>query len=1009
MCSLQDDKGFLWFGTKDGLNRFDGYTFKVFRNDTRDTGTIGNNVILCLHKDAKGNVWVGTERGVYLYNAVKESFSHLPCSGESDIHDIKTDGAGNLWFIGGFKLHRYNIGSSQSQTFGHAGFEATSLLFKNGTLWVSAATDGQLHRYNAGSNSFTAFSLFKHSQPATSQWIQKIYDGGQTTILAGTSNQGVKVFDIATGDYHDVINYNANKTEIFVRDFIRFDEQNIWIATESGIYTYNLQSKSIALMSKQYNNPYALSDNAVYTFCKDHEGGIWIGTYFGGLNYYARAYTYFEKFFPRVGENSLSGNAVREIYPDQFGNTWIGTEDGGLNRYSAQTGKFDNYQPLGLPFNVSASNIHGLLASGNQLLIGTFEHGLDVMDIPTKKVIRHFTVSNTPNLKSNFFYCIYKTPAGDIITGTTRGLYTYHPQQYNFTIIDAMPADLFYTSILQTHEHTLWAGTFRDGLYYLKPGTKTANVFKYNAKDTTSLSDNHINRLFEDSNQNLWIATENGLCKLNTNKKTFTRYTTANGLPSNIIYAMLEDAHQNLWITTSKGLVSMNIMSKSIKVYTKANGLLSDQFNYNSAYQDKAGNMYFGCLKGMIRFNPNQFISNSYIPPVYLTGFQINNKDLDIGKNQSPLNRSIIYTNKIVLSYTQSSFSIDFAALGYTSPQMTAYAYKMTGLDKEWVHLSSNRKVYFTKLTAGKYTFEVKAANGNGQWGKNITRLIIVIEPPFWASKVAYLLYTLVTLFFIYFIVKSYRTKVEKINRRKLELLENEKGKEIYNAKIAFFTHIAHEIRTPLTLIKGPMEKIMKQAVTLPAIQKNLKIMELNTNRLLNLTTQLLDFRKTEIKGFSLNFVKADIIKLINENVVVFEPFIKQKKLSINVHFTVKQFWAYVDIEALNKILSNLLSNAVKYADTIIDVTLQVNGSNFDIVIKNDGYLIPAEMKEKIFEPFFRIKEIEKISGTGIGLSLSRSLAQLHKGTLQLHVLHDTLNTFILTLPVHHEIEFNLN
>ena len=1009
ICSLQDDRGFMWFGTKDGLNRFDGYTFKIFRVNIKDPSTLGNNVIVCLHKDKNNRLWIGTEGGLYTYNPINESFTHLLQSGENEIRDIKSDDEGNLWFLKKFTLVKYNINSHRSHLYNNTGFEATSISIVDNSVWVSTS-NGLIEALDPKNNTFEAYDMFKHSRHTTGLFIEKIVNNGHGQLFVGTINQGAKIFDIASGSYKDLINYNEDKTEIFVRDFIRVDNDHYWIATESGIYIYNLASHQISHISKQYNNPYGLSDNAIYTFCKDKEGGIWAGTYFGGLNYYAKSYTYFEKFFPEAGENSLSGNVVREICPDNYGNLWIGTEDEGLNRLNLKSGKFYSYKPSGLPTGISSLNVHALFTTGNQLLVGTFERGLNIMDIKTKKVIKLYTQSNTPILKSNFFISICKAYNGDILIATARGIYTYNNKSHSFTPELAVPENLFYKTVFEDSGQTRWAGTFNDGLYYFNSVSKIHGSYKYNSKDSSSLSDNSINKIFEDTNGQLWIATENGLCLFNKATRNFKRFTTVDGLPSNIIYAMLEDEHNNLWITTSNGLVCMNIQNKRITVYTKANGLLTNQFNYNSAYKDTAGNMYFGCVKGMIRFNPKEFTGNFYVPPVYLTNFQINGKDISIGGGQSPLQKSITYTDTITLNYNQSSFNIDFAALSYTSPQMTAYAYKMKGIDKEWIYLSSNRKVYFTKLATGTYVFEVKAASGNGAWNNNITQLTIILLPPFWLSETAYLLYLLTAIVLLYYIIRRYRIRVNIINQRKLELLETEKQKEIYNAKIAFFTHIAHEIRTPLTLIKGPMENIVQQAKETPQIQKNLKIMERNTNRLLDLTTQLLDFRKTETKGFSLNFVRADICKLIKENLMVFEASAEQKKIQFEVKLPAKQFWAYVDIEAFNKILSNLFNNAFKYAEHNIIVILSVDkDQTFAVTIKNDGHLIGAEMKDKIFEPFFRIKGFEKLPGTGIGLSLARSLAVLHNGTIELQLTDDKLNVFVLKLPIHQKIEFNLN
>ncbi|MDB5130590.1 MAG: hybrid sensor histidine kinase/response regulator [Mucilaginibacter sp.] len=1009
LCSLQDNNGFMWFGTKDGLNRFDGYTFKVFRNNPADARTIGNNVIYCLYQDKAGILWIGTDRGIYQYNAQTESFTFFKPGTEDEIRDIKFDPQGNIWFIAGITLYKYNLISHKTTVYNRPGLNSVSLAFVNGNLWVST-TARLIEKYDSVKDDFIAYDVFSHSMPATAYWIQKLADAGQGKLFIGTSNQGVKLFNTLDNSYRDIMAYNPDKTEVFVRDFIKQAGNNYWVATESGIYTYNLETGKITLLHKQYNNPYSLSDNAVYTFCKDLEGGIWAGTYFGGLNYYATPYTYFEKFFPKLGENALSGNAVREIHADNTGDIWIGTEDAGLNKLDIRTGRFFHFKPLGNPSDISTSNIHGLLIHASELLIGTFEHGLDIMDVKTGKVVEHFTVFNDTTLKSNFFYTLYETKNGDILAGTSRGLYSYSPLKHKFRLINSVPSYLFYTSILEDNTGTIWAGTYRDGLYYFNPHTGLSGRFKYDAQNKLSLSNNKVNRIFQDGDNDLWIATENGLCKLNPDKRNFTRLNTANGLPSNVIYAILQDAAKNLWVTTSKGLMCFNKSSGNIKIYTRANGLLSDQFNYNSAYKDPAGNIYFGCVKGMIKFNPDNFISNTFQPPVYITGLQVNNQDIEINKNQSPLKRSVTFTDTVKLNYNQSSFSIDFAALSYTSPQTAGYAYKMDGLDKEWIYLSSNRKVYFTRLSAGTYKFMVKASNNSGLWSKHTAALTIIIAPPLWASIYAWLLYVLLLALGIYFIVRNYHLTVNEKNRRKIDLLENEKEKEIYQAKIAFFTHVAHEIRTPLTLIKGPMEKVMQKVASFPDVKKNLAVMERNTDRLLTLTNQLLDFRKTEAHGFSLNFVKTDISVLVKEILQLFKPVIEQKKLHVKHNLSGTGFYAYIDNEALNKILSNLIDNSLKYAVSKVHISVELNkdANTFTILIKNDGHIIPYEMRDKVFETFFRMKEAEKHSGTGLGLPLSRYLAQLHKGTISLLPSEEGMNIFALILPIHQEIEFNI-
>jgi ligand-binding sensor domain-containing protein/signal transduction histidine kinase len=1013
ICSLQDKKGFLWFGTKDGLDRFDGYSFKVFRSDPDDSSSIGSNFIHCLFEDPNGVLWVGTEKGLYRHNATTESFSQLTDASNGQIRDIQMDRDGNLWFISGFTLIKYTEKAKNLEYYNvNQYFEATSIcISSDGDLWVSTAL-GALKKYDPLHNSFIDFAVFDHSPRTFNTWIEKIYGTTEDGILIGTATQGAKLFDIRTATYKDILTYNPDKTGIFVRNFIQTSDDECWIGTESGIFIYRLKEGKCINLSKRSNDPYSISDNAVYTFCKDQEGGIWAGTYFGGVNYYPKQYNLFKKFFPKSGENSLSGYVVREIHQDNDANLWIGTEDAGLNKWNAATGSFTHFLPTGETGSISYTNIHGLLVHGNELWIGTFEHGLDVMNIRTGKVFRHYSQAEGEHaLKSNFIYCLYQTGEGEILLGTTRGAYSYDRPHDRFDALPGLPLHIWYSSLLKDEQGVIWGGTYGHGVNYYDALLKKAGNFSYNAKDKNSLSSDRVNSIFEDSNKNLWFATEGGLCKFNRATNNFKRYTTRDGFPTNFILSLLEDDKKNLWISTSKGLVNFNPVTEKLNTYTKDNGLLNDQFNFSSAYKDPGGKMYFGSVKGLICFQPDEFIRNSFIPPVYITGFQVDNKDLSIGKKGSILQRSITYTNRIVLNNNQSTFSIDFAALSYTAPEMAEYAYKMEGLNKDWTYLKTNRKAYFTELSPGSYSFEVKASNSSGLWTEQVAFLSIVILPPWWASPIAYGLYILAGIFIVYFFIRNYHSRVEERNRRKIEHLEIAKEKEIFNAKIEFFTNVAHEIRTPLTLIKGPLEKVMRKAGAITEINDNLRIMERNTNRLIDLTNQLLDFRQTEIKGFSLNFVKADITELLEETYLSFKPLAEKNNLRFRLDLPPRRLWASVDIEAFNKILSNLFSNAVKYAETEVLICLLPSGENdyfFTIEVKNDGYLIPYDMREKIFEPFFRLKETEKQKGTGIGLALSRSLTQLHKGILDIKRPENGMNTFFLTMPVHQDNEFNL-
>lgn len=1003
VCSLQDSKGFMWFGTRDGLNRFDGYTFKVFRHNVQDSTGLGHNSIQSLHEDKNGKIWAGTDFGIFIYDPVTEQFSHFPYNKEAPIINIRSDEAGNIWYTADYRtLVRYNLTTGAIHYFDRLGLSSVdAVAITSKGIWIGSGT-GELKLLDPETGSTIAYDVFSASAPTRSKAISTLlWDERKGRLWIGTAKQGIKLLFPKTSNYRDVIT-DKDGQEIFVRDIKQINNDQYWFATESGVFIYSDKQGAFTQLKKQEYNRWSLSDNADYTICQDKEGGVWVGSWFGGVSYYHEQHTFFEKFFPMGNENSLSGSAVREICEDYKGNLWIGTENGGLNKLSANT--IEHFKPTGKSDALSGLNIHGLLAVGDTLWVGTFHQGLNLMHISTGRVFKHYYANVAKNgLNSNFIYTMLRTRAGEVLIATDRGIYQYLFDKKAFKLVSEFPEYIFYTSLFEDSEGTIWVGTWRDGLYFYNPKTKKKGVYYYDQQDENTLPSNRITHIMETSNHEIWAATEEGIGRLNRKQDRFERlhFQHTADEQSVLVCAFLEDNHRNVWISTSSGLILYNLTTGYTQKFTIANGLLSDQFNYNAAYKASDGMLYFGTVKGLIRFQPEHLKEKLLVPRVYITGFQVYGKELKINEKKSPLKKSINFTDTLILNYNQSSFSIDFAALSYISPGMTEYTYKMEGLDPNWTYLQTNRKAYFTELPPGKYTFKVSTINSKGKRMGKEAVLFIHILPPFWASGFAYLLYFVLLLCAIYFVVRAYHRRVKEKNRIKLEQIAHRKEEETYKAKIDFFTQVAHEIRTPLTLIKGPMEKIIKQIDQVPMAKKNLLIMEKNTNRLLELSSQLLDFRKTEEKGFQLSYQRIDLVRFLQELINRMKPAASEKQIKIKANLPKESFIVHIDFETLDKIMNNLLNNALKYAAGKIMVNLIADNKTFKVEVASDGDLIPIHLKEKIFEPFYRVRGHERYMGTGLGLGLARSLAEMHGGTLLLDTRNlENFNTFVLTLPV---------
>lgn len=994
LCSVQDKNGFIWFGTRDGLNRFDGIHFKTFLHESENEKSLGSNLIHSLMVRNTNEIWVGTDQGIYIYNPKKEEFSLFDKIKKQETLQIEEDRNGNIWFICNSRLYKYDPKTQYlDTTYARRWNEVTHAfcIDHNNEVWIGLKKS--ICNLKSGKR-----YLFSNNKSFLGR-VERLFTDQNNNIWIGTSQQGLFQWDRKTEESRHVVKNTGNKP-LYVRDIKQINDNQLWIATESGLVLHEIKSNTTQFILHEKDNPWSLSDNAIYTVLKDNQDGIWVGTFFGGVNYFHSEHNVFEKIFPRNSRNSIVGHAVREIVEDKEENLWIGTEDQGLSFWNQKTDDFINF---GSDSPLAHTNIHGLLIAGDSLLIGTFFQGLDVIDIPKKKVIKHFDSNNTNHaLKNNFVYHIFRTSNGKILLSTGPGVVEFLPGKDQFIPYKRVPGHVFFTSIFEDNKHTLWFTTWRDGLYKLEPGREKPIRFTHDPKNNKTISSNRVNRVFQDSNGSIWIATESGLC-LYESDQSFKRFTTKDGLPSNLILAMQEDNFGHLWISTTKGLVKMDTRTSRIETYSLEHGLLDLQFNYNSAFKDSRGWLYFGASKGLIRFNPSSvtdLYKTDFDTPIYITGIQANQRELTPHSKNDQLSQSILYTKSLKLKHDESTVSLDFVALNFASASSTSYLYRLVGLDTTWTFSQKDTKANFTKIPPGKYTFEVMAADANRMPISNIKSLEIVILPPLWASVPAYILYGILAASLIGWLIKRYDQKIKETNRRRLETIKNHNEKELYKAKMDFFMHITHEIKTPLTLIKGPLEKII-EGNTPEKSEKWLKTIHQNTDRLLLLTDNLLDFRKVESSHFSLNLKNHSISSLLSICLQDFEPLIETKQLKVSKSVQ-RRLYANVDIEAMYKILSNLLSNAIKYADNEIHINLHTipDRNFFRIEIMNDGVLLSDEDKSLIFEPFQRASKHYRINGSGLGLALASSFISLHRGTLAYKNDSKNLNIFVIEIPL---------
>ena len=553
-CAVKDSIGMMWFGTKNGISRYDGVSFKLFKNSAQNPYSIGSNFIVCL--DFKDDMlWVGTDSGLFWFDIKLERFFLLEVTKEKPIIDIQNDDKGNLWYITNGILHKYVKKTGETIVFPPRQYFNAGEITKtpDGDIWV--ASSGSLHKFNERSLSFENYILDPVIENDLSFNITKIYTLNENAILIGTDNHGAYVFDITTYDLTKL--FQTNNERIYVRDFLK-KQNDIWVGTESGIFIHNIFSGVTKRLKKDYNNPFSISDNAIYCLIEDDQEGTWVGTYFGGLNYLPYQSTPFNKYFPKIGENSISGNAVREIKKDAFGNIWIGTEDNGLNKYNSETEHFSSIELKDLQNGLIRKNIHAVLPLGDKIWVSTFRGGLFVIDAVSGKTLKQYKAGKKSGLRSNFIYKLYQSKDKRIFAITSLGIYVFSFEYDRFTLFNKFPENVFYTSFLEDSNGGIWAGTYWDGIFYYNPSTNTNNIYKKSESELNTLSSNAINEIFEDSEKRIWVTTEKGLNLIDQETMTFNSFDSEDGFPSDVFYSIIEDVENSLWSSTANGLVNFH-------------------------------------------------------------------------------------------------------------------------------------------------------------------------------------------------------------------------------------------------------------------------------------------------------------------------------------------------------------------------------------------------------------------------------------------------------------------
>ena len=992
---LQDRTGYMWFGTKDGLNRYDGRTFRIYN---RDNSGLRCNIITNLAEDCYGTIWIGTDRGVYRYDPLMDCISALSdttgegisischVSGMEWVQDMK-----ELWIsVEKQGLFAYSLKDNTLRLKLEPTLSISTFSRIGNRLWYGQYLDNLYFVDTDFSEKPSVFKDIDGTAVFSGETVNTIIAGDHNRVYVGTTSRLLE------------INLTNRKTRRILNDYVRAlairDNDELWVGGESGIHIIGTRDGIVKrhIVAPDQDEPYSLADNAIYSLFKDREQGMWIGSYFGGLNYLPYPYTLFEKYYPHSGMCFL-GRRVREFCQDGNGTIWIGTEDKGLFRMDPESGLIKPWKG-----SIRHKNVHGLFADGDWLWVGTFSEGLSKINLKTGKVV-HYTKGKKGFPENNAF-SILRTSAGDLIIAMTVGAVVYDDSTDTFRAIPELDGTFVY-QVLEASNGDLWFATYADGLYRFEASQGHWAHYKTseNSEDSGCVSSDNITSIFEDSSNRLWVTTlGGGFCLFHPEDETFTCFTSYDGFPSSVFYKVIEDRDKSLWMTSENGLIRFKPETGEKQLYTTANGLLSNQFNFQSGFRSKSGKIYIGSINGFIVFDPSSFRKNEYVPSVTFTEFYLFDELMKPGEKDSPLKNNITFTDRIVLKYNQNTFSLRLSALSYLTPEMNKIEYKIGGGGK-WTAAGKSTTITCSNLPHGHYRIKIRGSNGDGVANPEARSLDVIIKPPFYLTIFAKIIYVFMAIALATAVSLVLQRRAKRKQTNEMEQFEHEKEKELYDAKINFFTDIAHEIRTPLTVINCTIDDICSSKDIPDDLSEDMNVVESNTKRLLELVNQLLDFRKVESEGYRLNIVKADVAVILKSVICGFRVMAERKNVSLATDIP-DTLTAYVDKDGFSKIVTNLLNNAVKFSNTRIYVKLFIDSGHLLFTVSNDGPKIPEEMREEIFRPFVQCRSngSSATNGTGLGLALARSLAILQGGTLDVDDSTD-YNTFILRLPLSNE------
>ncbi len=1023
-----DNRQYVWFGTWDGLNRYDGTTLRIYKPDSFIKGRISNNVIRNIIEDKLGNLWVITHKGINLYDYDHDTFkAYFTDLGGLPFQEYNTRvclGPDSLVWVNviGKGVSRYNAKDGTFQNVSISGLSEDWMASVTG-MTATGEMMYFLHRTGELAAVINGKTVFKknvtNDAGARSHYF---FNSKGTThlVVAPSGSSAITVFDLANLDRQPNV-LQLNKTTVSTISPNR-SQDALWIGTEAGaIYKVNFTANAITLANMaEYFPEFARSQRKILSITETDQDILWVGTDGDGVFKFLTKPKPFRAIASGENGTSISNSIVRSVYEDRNGTLYVGTRSGGLNIIGNDLQSRKVINVAGGLSNSTVLSI-GRDKAGN-VWLGTDGEGIDMIEAGTNRIL-HFPrdFSNKSNIAFGHVYDVCVDVYGTIWLGTSgygviqmkvtkaNGSYrlddfrqiTYSQDQNKHSI----NSNVVYT-ITEEMPNILWFGTRGAGVYRYNSITHQVEEHLYTGSDSRKrLSNDDILTMYA-AGDALWIGTSGGLNKVTLQRPSYhtAHYTQYDGLPNNTIHGILEDKSGMIWLSTNNGLILFDPENITFKTFDSNDGLQNNEFTDGASFKSEIGNkLYFGGINGLDVIYPEQIDTSVYFPRLSVSQFQVHNMIVTPSDSSNILSRHIDLTSEIELAYDQNFISFHFTTLDYWNKQRTEYAYFLENFDKDWNYIGSQNVVNLTNIPTGEYTLKINYRK-NGVWNPTPKVMRIIVNPPFWRTTWAYLFYAAVfiglQLAIILYIRERARTKrAAAINQFKMQQMA-----ELNDYKLRFFTNVAHEFRTPLTLIMGPVSTLINKATSLWE-KGQLRTIYNNSIRMQKLIDELLQFRKIESGKEDLKVSETELVYFTQAIVDSFVQHAIDHEVHLEFIPQADTIMGWVDKRKLEKILINLISNAIKYnvRGGTVDVLLATVDGKALYTIRDSGIGIEKERQSRIFEVFNKNPQREQSlqeTSTGIGLSLTKSLVQVHRGDIEIESIPGKGTIFSVEIPI---------